>query len=500
MKLRTLSAAFVVVAGAAAVVAAPQVAHAAGSVTITSPSAGGVLFDGGTVIVDASSAPGTVCVAIDDTAGTQLGFSCPNSPPPSGVYTVQVNYLTPGVGQIVADAQSGNNDIDSTPMTVIEDPGAYHPLTPQRALDTRTDYSGGVGADQTVDLFPTNVGVPDTAEAVVFNLTVTGATAGGFITAYDSQANRPLASNLNFVAGQTVANLTTVGDQSGMVTLYNGSSGTVQVIADIVGYYDTGTSSSTTAAGHFVALSPSRVLDTRAGIGVPGTAPIPADGSISVHMAGAGGVPASGATGVAFTLTATQAKSVGNLRAYPQSAGSTETSSVNFATGQDAGNLVELPLDASGSIVIANFSAGTTHAVADVVGYYTGAESTPTTGGLFAPTTPTRVLDTRYGTGVGQGQLQPQSSLTATLSTLPSGSLSAAALNMTVTNVASVGYLTVWPDGTSRPVASELNFVPGLTTAEADLASISTASRVDVFNGGQAPLDVIGDVDGLFTS
>ena len=81
-------------------------------------------------------------------------------------------------------------------------------------------------------------GVPATGvSAVVMNVTVTGPTAAGFLTVFADDAVRPTASNLNFVKGQTVPNLVVapVG-ANGKVAFYNGSSGSVQMIADVAGY------------------------------------------------------------------------------------------------------------------------------------------------------------------------------------------------------------------------------------------------------------------------
>ena len=85
-------------------------------------------------------------------------------------------------------------------------------------------------------------GVPASGvSAVVLNVTVTQPKAAGYITVYPDGATRPLASNLNFVAGQTVPNLVVapVG-ADGKVDLYNGSSGTVELVADVSGYFSNG--------------------------------------------------------------------------------------------------------------------------------------------------------------------------------------------------------------------------------------------------------------------
>ena len=50
-------------------------------------------------------------------------------------------------------------------------------------------------------------GVPANAAAAVLNFTVTNPAGVGFVTVYPCGVARPEASNLNFVAGQTVPNL-----------------------------------------------------------------------------------------------------------------------------------------------------------------------------------------------------------------------------------------------------------------------------------------------------
>ena len=71
------------------------------------------------------------------------------------------------------------------------------------------------------------------------NVTVTAPSApAGHITVYPDGTTLPTASNLNFTAGETVPNLviTPVGSD-GEVDLYNGSAGTVQLVADVSGYF-----------------------------------------------------------------------------------------------------------------------------------------------------------------------------------------------------------------------------------------------------------------------
>ena len=61
-------------------------------------------------------------------------------------------------------------------------------------------------------------------------------TRSGFVTAYPDGSVRPTASNLNFIAGQTIPNLVVVPvGADGKISLYNGSSGTLNLIGDIAG-------------------------------------------------------------------------------------------------------------------------------------------------------------------------------------------------------------------------------------------------------------------------
>ena len=131
-----------------------------------------------------------------------------------------------------------------TPARAAGTGGAYTPLPPSRILDTR-DGTGQVpaqpvGQGQTLDVQVGGRGnVPTTATAAVLNVTVTGTTAASYLTVYPTGATRPVASNLNWVAGETIPNLVEVGlGTSGQVTVYN-AIGTVHVILDVAGYVAT---------------------------------------------------------------------------------------------------------------------------------------------------------------------------------------------------------------------------------------------------------------------
>ena len=82
-------------------------------------------------------------------------------------------------------------------------------------------------------------GVPATGvSAVVLNVMAASPTRAGYVTVYGAGASRPTASNLNFVPAQTTSNMVVVPvGTGGKIALYNGSAGTVQLVADVWGWY-----------------------------------------------------------------------------------------------------------------------------------------------------------------------------------------------------------------------------------------------------------------------
>jgi hypothetical protein len=105
-------------------------------------------------------------------------------------------------------------------------------------LDTRVGTGAAkakVGAGRTVTV--TVGGLPVGVTAVTLNVTATRPTATSYVSVYPGGAARPVASNLNVVAGQTIANQVTVALGSGnRVTFYN-NAGTIDLVADLSGYY-----------------------------------------------------------------------------------------------------------------------------------------------------------------------------------------------------------------------------------------------------------------------
>jgi serine protease len=114
----------------------------------------------------------------------------------------------------------------------------FNPLNPTRIFDTRNTSPIGPNTSRNLAVGGAfGIGVPPQASAIVVNATVTRGTAPSFLTIYPEGTTKPSASNLNWVAGQTIPNLVTVKLGSfGRISIYN-SAGSVDVILDLAGFY-----------------------------------------------------------------------------------------------------------------------------------------------------------------------------------------------------------------------------------------------------------------------
>ncbi|WP_377644658.1 hypothetical protein [Oryzobacter terrae] len=377
-------------------------------------------------------------------------------------------------------------------------PGSFVSLAPSRVLDTRSSVgsAGPVAARGTARVQVTGRGgVPASGvSAVVMNVTVTQAKAAGYITVFPDGTSKPTASNVNFVAGQTVPNLVVVKvGSNGKVALTNSSSGTVQLVGDVAGYYLSGTA---TTPGSFVSLAPSRVLDTRSSVGSAG--PVAARGTARVQVTGRGGVPASGVSAVVMNVTVTQAKAAGYITVFPDGTSKPTASNVNFVAGQTVPNLVVVKVGSNGKVALTNSSSGTVQLVGDVAGYY--LSGTATTPGSFVSLAPSRVLDTRSSVG-SAGPVAARGTARVQVTGrggVPASGVSAVVMNVTVTQAKAAGYITVFPDGTSKPTASNVNFVAGQTVPNLVVVKVGSNGKVALTNSSSGTVQLVGDIAGYY--
>ena len=430
-----------------------------------------------------------------------------------GTYTAQLDTtgLEPGgyVPWVLCGTTSKGGPGSLFTVTEPVIPGStYFPLSPARVLDTRTGLGVGgainkIGAGGQIDVKVTDLlGVPAAnVTAVALNVVATDVVGPpSYLTVWPAGQARPLASNLNYVPGVSVPNLVIarVG-VDGKVSMYN-NLGSVNVAADIQGYFQGDATGST-----YVPLAPARILDTRIGTG--GTAaPVGPGGTIELKVTDAGGVPATGGTAVALNVTATNVSGLESyLTVWPSGSSRPLASNLNFIQGQTVPNLVIARVGADGKISIYN-NLGNVDVVADTQGYFAApVAAPPLPGSVYYPANPARILDTRTGLGVPgghQGQLGTGATLDLQVTGQGGVPANATSVVLNVTAADSPGpdsYLTVYPTGTARPLASNLNFVAGQTIPNLVIAKIGSGGRVTIYNNlGQTV--VVADVQGWFTA
>jgi len=122
--------------------------------------------------------------------------------------------------------------------------------------------------------------------------------------------------------------------------------------------------------------------------------------------------------------------------------------------------------------------------------------------GSYIPLSPSRILDTRNGTGAPQQQLGPGQTLQLTVAGrggVPSTGAAAAVLNITAVSATASSFLSVYPAGQARPTASSINFVPGKTRANIATARLGTAGAVTIYNSSGS-VSVVVDVVGYYAT
>jgi hypothetical protein len=377
--------------------------------------------------------------------------------------------------------------------------GGYVALAPTRVLDTRYGTGGvavgALAAHATVVLTVGGVGaVPGGISAAALNVTVTGPTEAGFVTVWPDGGARPATSNVNFGKAQTVPNMVITPVAGNKIDFYNGSSGSVQIIADIFGYYTAGTAAD---PGTFAAITPARLLDTRSGIGAPTTGPVTAHAHVTLTIPPTD-IPL-GAAAVVLNVTAAGPTANGFVTVWGDGASQPTTSNVNFVKGQTVPNLVIAPVGSNGKVDLYNGSAGTVQLIADISGYYLAGTPITDDGAYTALPTPARLLDTRNAIGAPKATVPGRGGVIVAVSGqhgIPTTNVAAVVLNVTVTGPTGAGYITTYADGAPRPTTSNVNYTTGQTTPNLVIAPIGTDGRIVLDAHATGTTQLIADIFG----
>lgn len=252
-----------------------------------------------------------------------------------------------------------------------------------------------------------------------------------------------------------------------------------------------GPSTSAAADGAFRSVTPERILDTRSSTRVTAFSEFP------LRVIGTQRVPGAGVSAVALNVTVTDASGPGYLSLYSFDAPARPlVSNLNFVRGPALANTAIVAVPYDGLIKVYSHAAAV-HVIIDIVGWYADASGYETQPGGYHPLTPTRTVDTRLN--IGGARMGPSSTLTLPVRGTAGVPNEAAAVvaNVTSTGASAQSFITVWPSGTPRPLASNLNPVPGKNVPNQVISKIGADGAINIFNANGTG-DVIVDVMGWY--
>jgi hypothetical protein len=236
----------------------------------------------------------------------------------------------------------------------------YTTIEPERVLDTRlTGQTLAAGQELRFSLTGKGGkgGMPANAGAALINLTATITAGPGYVRAYPCGEELDV-SNVNYAAGQTVANLASVKVAAGGDICFRSWAQT-DIVVDLAGWYVLG------STGAFAAADPVRMFDTRSSAGYARLGPLQ---ELPVQVTG--GLVPNGATSVPINVTSADSDAAGYVAVYPCGT-APFVSNVNYRIHQvAAANLAVVQLPASGQVCFKSFAP--TDLVVDLAGWYVG--------------------------------------------------------------------------------------------------------------------------------
>lgn len=389
-----------------------------------------------------------------------------------------------------------------SPATASDAQGTFVSISPVRMLDTRPGHGTTDGVDAGIGpvlagqphmiQITGRGGVPTTAEAVVLNVTVTGATGSTYVKVFPVFP-APVASTVNVLPGQTVAVAATVGlspgDAFGQLpgqVLVTNNNGALQVIMDVTGYY---LGAAVTAGSVFHPQAPVRVLDTRTdGLG-----------AIASHHYEWVGLSIVGTNAVALNVTAVAGSGPGYLTVWPGAAATPPaTSTVNFTPHQVVANMTVVGASgATPSFSVGNGGASPVDVVVDVVGWYSSAPSLAAGGLRFTPVSPVRIVDTRTPTGLAGPIAAGGTGVVTTSTAVGDGNTQAIVANLTALGDSASTFLAAFP-GPTWGGTSSLNLAAQQTGSNMIMTGVVGPTRTFDLLNHTGSAQVLVDLAGYF--
>jgi GH25 family lysozyme M1 (1,4-beta-N-acetylmuramidase) len=250
----------------------------------------------------------------------------------------------------------------------------------------------------------------------------------------------------------------------------------------------------------YFALSPSRLVDTRAKKGLThGALKAGVASTFQVTGVGANPVPAD-AVAVTGNLTVTGQTAAGYFALTSVATNKPRYSTLNFPLGDTRANGVTIPLGSGGKLglVYMAHSGSSAQAIFDVTGYYLPGAS----GASYFPLASTRLVDSRSKTGLTGGAVKAGTPGTFQVTGLKGIPAEAVAVtgNLTVTDQTAAGYLALTSVATAKPTTSTINFPLGDTRANGVTIALGAGGKLSVTYMARrgASAQVLFDVTGYF--
>jgi len=379
----------------------------------------------------------------------------------------------------------------SVAAPAISSPTQFAPITPCRIADTRNANGGfggpAIAANTTRDFVIPNsaCGIPSTAASYSMNVAVVPHGALGFLTLWPTGQPQPTVATLNSIDGRVKSNAAIVpAGSNGAVSVF--ATDTTDVILDINGYFVAGSSPGALA---FYPLTPCRVADTRNPADPLGGPSLDAQSTRSFPILGSScGLPS---TAEAYSLNFAaipKGSTLGFMTAWPVGQVQPPVASLNDPTGTVVANAVIISAGPGGAVSV--FTTDDTDLVIDVNGYF----APPGAGGLsLYAVTPCRVLDSRLPAGSPPINTTRDVRVTSTCGVPPTAR--AFVFNATVVPPGFLGFITMWPQGQTQPLAATLNAYDGAVTNNMAIVPTTTGS---ISVSPSAPTHLVLDIFGYF--
>ncbi|MEV4491318.1 choice-of-anchor D domain-containing protein [Micromonospora coxensis] len=343
---------------------------------------GGVPAGAGSVVLNVTVANPTAAgfLNVHPSGGARPNASSVNFPAGwlgSNNVTVQLG----AGGRISIYNHSGSTDVvvdvvgfyagDHLDLATVGIGGNYAPLTPTRVFDSRKT-GGVVPAGSAVRLWADfGPELSGHVRGFVLNVTAVKPERAGFLTVWSGEGAVPTASTVNHGAGTVVPNLTIArtapcadcGPGHAVPSFAVYTKQNAHIVVDVVGVMDDG---QVPDGMRFRPVWPTRVLDSRTGIGFSGALGPNTSGSVSVYEREE--VPRDTET-LVTNVTAVSPTADTVLTVWQMGLVKPTASNLNPAAGQTVSNAAFPGIGLPYRFEVHNH-AGSTHVVADVVGTF----------------------------------------------------------------------------------------------------------------------------------